>query len=145
MFKTLSYIAIAMTIIMTILLGCDKENKSKTVFTESENEQIFQEKTKLETLEIPQQTEEVIEQNVVDKDYEVQILASKNLEKLLQEKRKFAKFGYNFKVSKKNVNGETYYRLRLAGNFTHKDAVKIANSFKEEFNQTQKIWVQKTK
>ena len=145
MFKSLCYIAVAMTIIMTILLGCEKENKSKTVFTELENERTYEETTELESLEIPQQIEEIIEQSVGVKNYEVQILASTNLGKLRIEKRKFTKFGYNFKVSKKQIKDETYYRLRLAENFTYDDAVKIAGSFKKEFNLTQKIWVQKTK
>jgi len=130
---------------MAVLLGCDKKNSSKTVFAELENEQVVQEKTKSETLVIPQQTEETIDQNIAKKNYEVQILASTNLEKLLQEKRKFAKYGYNFKVSKKKVNNETYYRLRLAENFTYSNAVNIANNFKREFNLTQDVWVQKTK
>jgi len=130
---------------MSILLGCNKQERSQNNFSEITNEQFPQQVKETVTTKKPVQIEEKNRYDNRKKEYEVQIMASQNLEKLLKEKKKFEQVGYNLKVLKKKIKHKTFYRLRLAENFTYSEAKNIADNFKKEFNQTQKIWVQKTK
>lgn len=75
--------------------------------------------------------------------YEVQLLASMDLPRTLLTEIKINKLGFSTKVVKKNINGNLFYRLRLAKQYTLSDAKKKGEYIQAKSNSIDSYWVHK--
>ena len=139
--RTLIYLSMGMVILMMILIGCNKQGTQLT----GSNENISEISTDSEKIVLQEDTKTESESKPIEekKEYELQIMASKNIEKTLMEKEKFEKYGFQIKMVKKIIGNDTFYRIRLNELFTLSDAKEIAEMLEKEFNLKQKIWIQK--
>jgi hypothetical protein len=134
--RTLIYLNIGMTIVMILLLGCNYQKHS----TEINDEPVENVVTEPEIIQYEEVAWEIPE---LKRDYEVQIMASSNLNALEKEQTLFLQKGYETKIVPVEREGATIFRLRLKERFTYLEAKSIADVVKNEFKTVKKTWIQK--
>jgi hypothetical protein len=134
--RALILLNIGMTILMSILLGCNQKEHTTQFQRESRDTLLI---TEPEII-----TEEISAPVFIEKkEYEIQLMASQNLTAIEKEKQKFLQAGYVTKIVPKRSNGKTFYRLRLEELFTKDEAFAKAKTIENDFQTIQKAWIQK--
>lgn len=77
------------------------------------------------------------------KEYEIQILANRDRSTVEKRKRELEQKGYKAKITYIVKNGTTFYRLRLADQYSQTQAGKIGEDLKRNVNFVQSYWVVK--
>jgi hypothetical protein len=75
--------------------------------------------------------------------YEVQIMANTDLEKITATKQFLESEGYKIKIVEFVKNGLTYYRLRLAENYSQSEAELIGSELKQNYKFINSYWLDK--
>jgi hypothetical protein len=121
----------------------------KGKISEPENAAIQTEETINEADEIIPETEitqkpQIVQTKKIEKkQYEVQLLSSKNLKAVMNEKINLLKNGFKCKIVTKEMNGEMQYRLRHRDIFTLTDANNIGEEIVKRIPTVTGYWVQK--
>ncbi len=134
--QTLILINLVMTILMSILLGCNKKEHT-TAWIEVESDSLS---TVTQSMPLEDTKLSIIEKK---KEYEIQLMASENLNAIETEQKIFLQAGYSTKIIPKICNEKTFYRLRLEKLFTIEEAFLKAKIIEQDFQQIQKVWIQK--
>ncbi|MBL7149999.1 MAG: SPOR domain-containing protein [Candidatus Cloacimonetes bacterium] len=77
------------------------------------------------------------------KEYEIQILANRDRSTVEKRKRELEQKGYKAKITYTVKNGTTFYRLRLADQYSQTQAGKIGEDLKKNIGFVQSYWVVK--
>ncbi len=77
------------------------------------------------------------------KEYEIQILANRDRSTVEKRKRDLEKKGYKAKITYTVKNGTTFYRLRLADQYSQTQAGKVGEDLKKNVGFVQSYWVVK--
>jgi cell division septation protein DedD len=77
------------------------------------------------------------------KEYEIQILAHRDRSTVEKRKRDLEQRGYKAKITYTVKNGTTFYRLRLADQYSQTQAGKIGEELKKNINFVQSYWIVK--
>ena len=77
------------------------------------------------------------------KEYEIQILANRDRSTVEKRKRDLGKKGYNAKITYIVKNGTTFYRLRLADQYSRTQAGKVGEDLKMNVGFVQSYWIVK--
>ncbi len=77
------------------------------------------------------------------KEYEIQILANRDRSTVEKRKRELEQKGYKAKITYTVKNGTTFYRLRLADQYSQTQAGKVGEDLKRNINFVQSYWVVK--
>ena len=77
------------------------------------------------------------------KEFEIQILANRERSTVEKRKRELEQKGYKAKITYTVKNGTTFYRLRLADQYSQTQAGKIGEELKRNVNFVQSYWVVK--
>jgi len=143
---------IAMWVLIMILLislavvqGCGKkktEESSKSTKTEVTQHQKTQDTTTQITEEkVPSQKIPPEEAKV----YELQVVASPSYSNIITEKNKLEHYGYETKITTTKKRGELFYRLRLKGLYSVKEASDLGEELKNKFPSIDQYWLAKVK
>ena len=77
------------------------------------------------------------------KEYEIQLLSSKDLQMIRLEKQKLDKNGYEAKVIGKPIEGDIYYRLRLKNRYSLNEAEEIGKEIRNKIDSISDFWIEK--
>ncbi len=77
------------------------------------------------------------------KEYEIQILANRDRSTVEKRKRDLERKGYNAKITYTVKNGTTFYRLRLADQYSRTQAGKVGEDLKRNVGFVQSYWIVK--
>ena len=77
------------------------------------------------------------------KDFEIQLLANKNISVVEKKKQKLEKLGYLTKITSVVKNGVTYYRLRLSSSYTKSEARRVGDNLKRKVSFVNDYWIVK--
>lgn len=117
-------------------------------FTEHKETETPLNKEKTETLDELQAAEyREISQNTASKPdngaaiYKVQVLALPNRENVLLQQELMQKKGIPTEISSTLKDGDTWWRLRLSGKYTKKEAEIIGEGIKKDFTSIKSYWI----
>jgi len=77
------------------------------------------------------------------KEYEIQILANRDRSTVEKRKRDLEQRGYKAKITYTVKNGTTFYRLRLAGQYSQIQAGNVGEDLKKNIGFVQSYWIAK--
>ena len=77
------------------------------------------------------------------KEYEIQILANRDRPAVEKRKRELEQKGYKAKITYTVKNGTTFYRLRLADQYSQTQAGRVGEDLKKNIGFVQSYWVVK--
>jgi len=86
---------------------------------------------------------EIEEEKAAVEKYEVQILANTDMDRVEAVKMLLETEGYKLKILEFKNNGITYYRLRLAGEFSLDEGKRIGEELMQKFKFLDKYWLDK--
>ncbi|MCK4339166.1 MAG: SPOR domain-containing protein [Candidatus Cloacimonetes bacterium] len=153
--RTLVIILIICALILSFSLftGCAKKKAPEKEIPEPvKTEEPIVEKPKVtpqkETEKVTEEVKKEIRAEITEieeKVFELQMVAVRDYSRIDIEKNKLAQYGYNTKITTTEKDGETFYRLRLDGLYTHSEAVTLGEKLKKQFPSIHEYWVQKVK
>ena len=76
-------------------------------------------------------------------EYTAQLLSLKDKNKIDEIRKKLNSSAYYTEIQETEINGETWYRLRLAGSFSKPYAEYLAKKIQSEFKEITDYWVTK--
>ena len=142
----------ALILSLSIYIGCGKkkvdEESSKPVKTEEPTVEKAEGLPEKEIEEVPEKSKKEIQPEITkseEKVFELQIVAVKDYLRIDIEKNKLARYGYNTNITTTEKDGETFYRLRLDGLYTHSEAVELGEKLKNQFASIHNYWIQKVR
>jgi len=148
--KTLNIIVIIMLVLSLILLvSCGDKEKEQEVSEieklkqEREKEKAKEEEMKQEEKKKMEKEEEPAKQYSGKKEYELQLVARKDRDRVEISHENLKRYGYNSKITTTYKNGEKFYRLRLEGLYSKAEAEDLGEELKKRFPGIKNYWIQK--
>ena len=133
--KIMSFILLCMLI---ILGSCGKKEVEKpvepveTVAPEPVEEQVIE----------PIKEEPVV---IEEKDYQLQLVASKDLYIVEDTQEVLSRHGYRTSMTKRYKDEELFHRLRITGFLTYSAAINMGETLKNDLHLIANYWVEKVK
>jgi len=151
--RTLSIILLTLLVIsLTLFVGCGdkKAEKEASEIERLKQERVQQQQKEIEQKEVEKEVKEEMKQEeekvyTGKKEYEIQLAARLNKDRVEISKENLNRYGYNAKITTTYKDGKKFYRLRMQGLYSKAEAEDLGEKLIKQFPEVKNYWIQKVK